>query len=65
MMAMLNNLDVHGGDTQAESGFGPEEGKWFTVVSAFCVHMTEKRDNAGFESSVADPDAWMRPATTK
>ena len=25
--------------------------------------MAEKLDNAGFKSSVADPDVWMRPAT--
>jgi len=52
--------------------FGAEEGKWFIVVralyglksaaAAFRAFMAEKLDNAGFKSSMADPDVWMRPA---
>ena len=31
--------------------------------AAFRAHLAETLDNIGFRSSMADPDAWMRPAT--
>ena len=55
--------------------FGPEQGKTFIIVRAlyglksagasFRAFMAEKFDQMGFESSRADPDVWMRPATTE
>lgn len=51
--------------------FGPEEGKIFIVSKAlyglksasasFRAFMAEKLDDLGFQSSMADPDVWMRP----
>ena len=52
--------------------FGSEEGKVMVVTRAlhglksasasFRSYMASKLDDMGFKSSVADPDAWMRPA---
>ena len=52
--------------------FGHEQGKRFLVVRAlyglksasasFRSFMAEKLDNAGFRSTYADPDVWIRPA---
>ena len=51
--------------------FGAEQGKVFIVVralyglksacAAFRSFMAEKLDEIGFQSSVADPDVWLRP----
>ncbi|KAI2505806.1 hypothetical protein MHU86_8668 [Fragilaria crotonensis] len=53
--------------------FGPDEGKTFLVVKAlyglksasfsFRSFMAEKLVNLGFQSSLADPDVWLRAAT--
>ena len=53
--------------------FGPEEGKTFLVVKAlyglksasfsFRSYMAEKLTEMGFQSSLADPDVWLRAAT--
>ena len=53
--------------------FGSEEGKTFLVVKAlyglksasfsFRSFMAEKLDSMGFQSSMADPDVWLRAAT--
>ena len=53
--------------------FGSEEGKSFLVVKAlyglksasfsFRSHMAEKLASMGFQSSMADPDVWLRAAT--
>ena len=53
--------------------FGPDEGKTFLVVKAlyglksasfsFRSFMAEKLVDMGFQSSLADPDVWLRPAT--
>jgi hypothetical protein len=53
--------------------FGPEEGKSFLVVKAlyglksasfsFRSYMAEKLVSMGFQSSMADPDVWLRAAT--
>ena len=52
--------------------FGAEQGKVFIVVralyglksacAAFRAFMAKKLDEAGFSSSQADPDVWLRPA---
>ena len=52
--------------------FGPEEGKSFLVVKAlyglksasfsFRSFMAEKLASMGFQSSMADPDVWLRAA---
>ena len=52
--------------------FGPEEGKSFLVVKAlyglksasfsFRSYMAEKLVSMGFQSSMADPDVWLRAA---
>ena len=57
----------------AGSEFGPEEGKTFLVVKAlyglksasfsFRSYMAEKLTSMGFQSSLADPDVWLRAAT--
>jgi Reverse transcriptase (RNA-dependent DNA polymerase) len=57
----------------AGSEFGPEEGKTFLVVKAlyglksasfsFRSYMAEKLTLMGFQSSLADPDVWLRAAT--
>ena len=53
--------------------FGTEEGKAFLVVKAlyglksasfsFRSYMAEKLSDMGFQSSMADPDVWLRAAT--
>ena len=53
--------------------FGTEEGKTFLVVKAlyglksasfsFRSYMAEKLSDMGFQSSMADPDVWLRAAT--
>ena len=53
--------------------FGPEEGKSFLVVKAlyglksasfsFRSYMAEKLASMGFQSSMADPDVWLRAAS--
>ena len=53
--------------------FGPDEGKTFLVVKAlyglksasfsFRAFMAEKLVELGFQSSLADPDVWLRAAT--
>jgi hypothetical protein len=53
--------------------FGSEEGKTFLVVKAlyglksasfsFRSYMAEKLTSMGFQSSMADPDVWLRAAT--
>jgi len=57
----------------AGSEFGAEEGKTFLVVKAlyglksasfsFRSFMAEKLSEMGFQSSLADPDVWLRAAT--
>jgi hypothetical protein len=57
----------------AGSEFGPDEGKTFLVVKAlyglksasfsFRSYMAEKLSELGFQSSLADPDVWLRAAT--
>jgi Reverse transcriptase (RNA-dependent DNA polymerase) len=52
--------------------FGPDEGKTFLVVKAlyglksasisFRSFMAEKLTGMGFQSSLADPDVWLRAA---
>ena len=52
--------------------FGPDEGKTFLVVKAlyglksasfsFRSYMAEKLTDLGFQSSLADPDVWLRAA---
>lgn len=59
---------------EAGPEFGPEQGKTFIIVRAlyglksagasFRSFMAEKFDAMNFESSRADPDVWLRPATT-
>ena len=53
--------------------FGMDEGKVFIVVRAlygikisgksFRAFITERLDDMGFKSIIADPDAWMREDT--
>jgi hypothetical protein len=53
--------------------FGPEEGKTFLVVKAlyglksasfsFRSYMAEKLTEMGFQSTIADPDVWLRAAS--
>ena len=53
--------------------FGSEQGKTFLVVKAlyglksasysFRSYMAEKLSNMGFQSSMVDPDVWLRAAT--
>jgi hypothetical protein len=55
--------------------FGPEEGKTFLVVKAlyglksasfsFQSYMAEKLTEMRFQSSLADPDVWLRAATKR
>lgn len=57
----------------AGAEFGPDEGKTFLVVKAlyglksasfsFRSYMAEKLSDLGFQSSLADPDVWLRAAT--
>jgi hypothetical protein len=57
----------------AGAEFGPDEGKTFLVVKAlyglksasfsFRAYMAEKLSDLGFQSSLADPDVWLRAAT--
>jgi Reverse transcriptase (RNA-dependent DNA polymerase) len=57
----------------AGTEFGLEEGKTFLVVKAlyglksarfsFRTHMAEKLAEMGFQSTIADPDVWLRAAT--
>lgn len=57
----------------AGTEFGPDEGKTFLVVKAlyglksasfsFRAYMAEKLSDLGFQSSLADPDVWLRAAT--
>ena len=59
--------------TRAGPEFGHEEGKIFIVPralyglksagAAFRAFLSERLDEMGFRSSIADPDVWMRPAT--
>ena len=53
--------------------FGLDEGKVFIIVMAlygfklsgdtFRSFLSEQLNNMVFKSSIADPDAWIRPAT--
>ena len=57
----------------ARPEFGPEEGKTVLVVKAlyglksasftFCSYTAEQLTEIGFESTIADPDVWLRAAT--
>lgn len=57
----------------AGSEFGPDEGKAYLVVRALCglksasfsfrSFMAEKLSDLGFQSTLADPDVWIRAAT--
>lgn len=63
----LEKVYIYAGDE-----FGPNKGKCYIVrralyglksaSSAFRRYLTEKLDELGFRSSIADPDVWLRPA---
>jgi len=65
-----NNLEKHW--LRAGPEFGEEQGKIFLVVrslyglksasASFRAMMASRLDEAGFKSSVADHDVWMRPS---
>ena len=70
--AFLNAKNKEKHWIRAGPEFGHEQDKVFLVVralyglksasAAFRSFMAEKLDNAGFKSTYADPDVWIRPA---
>ena len=59
--------------TKAGTKIGKDEGRVFIIVIElygfkssgveFWAFFADQRDEMGFESSIADPDVWIRPVT--